>query len=278
MIDRGLQVMQKINFSDNRKDTGKCFMPLYAAAILLFILSIIPLKAHAEPDWQVALTVRSGVAYNRLVLGADSSATDGYDAIWDTYALLGGTVEAQFPHPEWGLAQQEFQRDILAHNTGTVIEWAMTVNSTLINGAFTVTWGLASIPQENALMLIDDSSGQQTDMRTNSSYNFIYTGPRSFRIAVTETSSCSRLPVRIAGGTTVYYPTLMDAYVAAGDGDTIELLSGTITGDYIINLNKPVTFSGGYNCSYTSQSGNTIINGNLQILSGSVSIENLLIQ
>ena len=153
---------------------------------LLMILCVMP-ETAAATDWEIAIKVQSGTAYNNLVLGADATATNGYDAVWETYALMGGTVEAYFPHAEWGLIHQEFHREIRAHNSGAAIEWPLTVNSSLTNANFTISWDLTSVPQDYPVFLIDQSTGQQTDMRSAGSYSFTYTGSRSFRIQLTET-------------------------------------------------------------------------------------------
>ncbi len=242
---------------------------------LLVILCIIPATAGAT-DWEIALKIQSGTAYNNLVLGADATATNGYDAIWETYALMGGTVEAYFPHPEWGLVHQEFHRDIRAHNSGAAIEWPLTVNSSLTNANFTISWDLTGVPQYYPAVLVDQSTGQQTNMRSAGSYSFTYTGIRSFSLQVTE--MCSTLPVRIAGAAPVYYNSLQDAYNAAASGDTIESRAEVLAGDLTFSLDKSVTLTGGYNCNYSSVSGSTTLNGTLTVSNGSASVENIIVQ
>jgi hypothetical protein len=242
----------------------------------LYVFCLFPHRASAAPDWQAEIIIQSGDASNRLVLGADSTATDGYDVIWDTYALMGGNIQAYFPHPEWGIAHQEFQRDIRAHSSGSDKEWSMTVSSTLISANFTITWNLASIPQDYSIVLIDDSNGQQTDMRSVSSYNFLYTDIHPFRVIVNE--SCSGLPVRIAGTTPVSYTSLQNAYNAAVNDNEIQIQNMVLTENVNMSDNKTVTIKGGYDCNYSARSGSTTINGTLTISNGSVSIEDVVVQ
>jgi len=256
------------------KKTNRPVQPLISV-VLLILLCVIPAPADAA-DWEITLKVQAGSAYNNLVIGADATASNGYDVIWETYALMGGKVEAYFPHPEWGLIHEEFHRDIRAHNSAAAIEWPLTVHSSLANTNFTISWGLAGIPQDYPAVLTDQSTGQQTDMRSAGSYSFTYTGTRSFRIQVTEI--CSTLPVRITGASPVYYSSLQDAYNSAVSGDTIESNAETLTGNLSINLNKSVTLTGGYNCDYSSLSGSTTLNGTLSVTNGSASIENIIIQ
>lgn len=260
-------------FDMNKNINGflKHMMSLY----LLIMLCIIPAAAVAA-DWEIAIKVQSGASYNKIVIGADSTATDGFDAIWDTYALMGGKVKAYLPHPEWGLHHKEFHRDIRAHNSTTPIEWPLTVTSSLSNSVFIISWNLAGVPQDYPAVFTDQSTGQQTDMRSAGSYSFTYNEARSFTVRVTE--MCSNLPVRIARAVPVYFSSLQDAYNSAVSGDTIESRAEVITGDLNVNLNKSVTLTGGYNCDYTRVTGSTTINGTLNLSSGSASIENIIIQ
>lgn len=159
---------------------------IFVLAILILFSISLENNIFAAPDWQVKLKVQSGNAYNNLILGTDSTATDGYDNIWDTYALLGGNLQAYFPHPEWNMAHTKFQRDIRAHAPGQTIEWQMTVEYTQTGSTFTISWDLSNLPSNYPIILIDDSTNQQIDMRGSDSYAFTYTGIRTFRIDVTE--------------------------------------------------------------------------------------------
>ncbi len=268
----------KHNIYRTLKDGDNAQWKYLILSVLLLTLVILPHKAASAPDWQVEINVSSGSSYNRLVLGADSTATNGYDAIWDTYALMGGDLEAYFPHPEWGLMHQDFHRDIRAHAVGTTIEWPMTVNSTLINAGFIISWDLSALPAGYPITLTDESTGQQTDMRSASSYNFTYTAMHSFSIDITESSSCANLPARIAGPVPAYHASIQEAYNAAGSGDTIQAHEAAFAGDLNINLNKSVVIKGGYDCDYATVTGTSSLNGNLKISNGSVSIENLVME
>ncbi len=75
-----------------------------------------------------------------------------------------------------------------------------------------------------------------------------------------------------------YFSTLQQAYNAASDGDTIQSQAQTLPENPNINLYKSVTLQGGYNCDYSTQTGKTILNGNMTISNGTVTIENFMIQ
>jgi hypothetical protein len=152
---------------------------------MLYILCFLPSEVDAQPDWQVTLRVEAGSGYNRLVLGADDTATDGYDDMWEVYAMLSGEIQVYFPHPEWNMSHEVFWRDIRTHAPGTTTEWLFVVESSLYDYEFTIKWDLSKVPESYSLVLIDDATGQEIDMRATASYSFFYTDARSFRVAVT---------------------------------------------------------------------------------------------
>ncbi|MBI5056388.1 MAG: hypothetical protein HZB61_07225 [Nitrospirae bacterium] len=250
------------------------FSVCFLAVVLFCALLILPSETKAAANWQVTLWVKAGAADNRLVLGADDTATDGYDSIWDTYALLGGGLEAYFSHPEWNIIHDVFQRDIRSHTPGASKTWSFVVNSTLADTNFTITWDASTVPANYPLSFFDSTAGQNADMHSTGFYNFAYSGTRTFQVTVTE---CN-LPVRIAGAIPNYFSTLQAAYNAAADGDTIQIMTTTLTEAIDMNLNKSVVLDGGYNCDFTTNTGTTILIGTMTISNGTVTIGNLILQ
>lgn len=80
------------------------------------------------------------------------------------------------------------------------------------------------------------------------------------------------LPVRIVGSSQ-YFSAMQDAYDNAMDLDSIESQYEILTGDIILDRPVAVTLEGGYDCSYSSVTGKTKVNGNVTITSGKVTIE-----
>lgn len=77
-------------------------------------------------------------------------------------------------------------------------------------------------------------------------------------------------PAKVAG---VYYNTLQAAYNGAAEGAAVQSQTTTFTGDLDINIdNKTVTIEGGYDCSYSTVTGMTTINGKMTISYGKVII------
>jgi probable HAF family extracellular repeat protein len=82
------------------------------------------------------------------------------------------------------------------------------------------------------------------------------------------------LPVHVDGGG--YYSSLQEAYTLAPITCTIMAQKGELPGDLTANLNKTVTLEGGYDSSYSGNSGQTtLIRGNLLIGTGSITVENI---
>src|SRR4030043_34457 len=91
---------------------------------MLYAFNFLPTNAYASAEWEVTLRVEAGGGYNELVLGADATATDGYDPVWEVYALLGGEIKAYFPHFDWPMVHQVFWRDIRAKAPGETAGWS----------------------------------------------------------------------------------------------------------------------------------------------------------
>ena len=159
---------------------------------MLSTLYLFHSNAYAAAEWEVALRVEAGGGHNDLILGADKTATDGYDPVWEVYAMLGGYLEAYFPHPEWNMVHDIFCRDIRARAPGKTTEWTFMADSSedetgtpyLYDYNYTISWDLSNIPDNYELFLTDVATAQQVDMRVDTSYSFQYTDSRTFKVSV----------------------------------------------------------------------------------------------
>ena len=96
------------------------------------------------------------------------------------------------------------------------------------------------------------------------------TGDTSCRISFTFVK-----PARVVGGND--YDSLQAAYDAANTGATILAREYTFLGDLTCNLVKNVTIKGGYNQTYTTQRGYSIIKGSVTVKKGHVTTDRLQI-
>ncbi len=83
--------------------------------------------------------------------------------------------------------------------------------------------------------------------------------------------------VRI-GDSQIYFSTLQAAYDAAPAGSTIKAWGTDFTENLNAITNKSVVLKGGYNSTYTNNSGYTTLHGVLTIGTGSLTVENLEIR
>ncbi|HDH04086.1 MAG TPA: hypothetical protein ENH01_00005 [Nitrospirae bacterium] len=79
-------------------------------------------------------------------------------------------------------------------------------------------------------------------------------------------------------GTSDYFFLLQTAYDNAVNPDLIKSHIATLTGDLNINAAKTVTIEGGYECDYATSTGDTTVNGNMNISDGEVTIMNLVLE
>jgi len=82
-------------------------------------------------------------------------------------------------------------------------------------------------------------------------------------------------PLRIYG-TANYYSTRQAAYDAASNGDIIECQEFEFTDDLNANLNKSVTFDGGYDCGFIPTTNKSTISANTTISDGVLTLGNII--
>ncbi|NVN92509.1 MAG: hypothetical protein HXX11_18195 [Desulfuromonadales bacterium] len=75
-----------------------------------------------------------------------------------------------------------------------------------------------------------------------------------------------------------YFNSINTAYQAAGASALIKACRVSLTENLLFNQGKTITLSGGYNSSYSDNSGLTTVNGTLTLASGSVSMGNFVIR
>ena len=119
---------------------------------------------------------------------------------------------------------------------------------------------------DHTIRIVTDATGTITE--SNEADN-------EYTRTITVSESCSNLPVRRGS---ISYSTLQDAYDEALDGDTIQSQAVVVGTDLNLNRNVSVTIKGGYDCDYSTNDQKSKVNGPVTIRSGTVTIENVIIQ
>ncbi len=88
--------------------------------------------------------------------------------------------------------------------------------------------------------------------------------------------------VRIAGAVPTYYASISTAYADAINNDVIQ--AQAITYGEMLNFNRndipglSVTLKGGYNETYSDNTGQTVVGGPLTIENGTVIVDNIVVK
>jgi len=89
---------------------------------------------------------------------------------------------------------------------------------------------------------------------------------------------CQNLPVRNNGTPPEYHLTPQEAYDTEGGSTIIQSQSELFTENISMDLDKTLSLQGGYNCDYSMNTGFTIINGNIMISNGTVTLGNFILK
>jgi hypothetical protein len=93
------------------------------------------------------------------------------------------------------------------------------------------------------------------------------------------TATFEALPyARISGIAPVYYPTLQDALDSAGAGDEVQARDLNFSENVLLDRPVPVSIQGGYQEGFGSLNGSTQIQGQLTVVSGSITVDRLVIR
>jgi hypothetical protein len=130
-----------------------------------------------------------------------------------------------------------------------------------------------TVTPDNGYQIVTVTGSTGCDVITMINPGIYRAGPVTANCTVTPTFSTNLMPVRIG---TTYYETLLKAYDKALSGDVIEAVATSFTGD--MKLDIAVTLQGGYNDTYETRTGNTVVVGNVTISMGSLVADRLTIQ
>lgn len=229
-----------------------------ASLLSSFLFSILLLThrdGFASEGWSLSLRL-TDLERNqyKLVAGADSSATDGFDNLYDFSALSAGpqgsaaqtslTTQVYFYHPDYAGAAQLLLQDIRSDNFTSSKNWQLTVSSDQI-GMFRWDWIIQARNscQQYGMTLTDVSDGRSVDLSSASSFDFSQNGSmRSFELTVNALGP--RLPINKPLG--LWSPrqgseSVFLSWLSEGTGITYRLFrSETSGGGYMSVTNTPI--------------------------------------
>ena len=143
--------------------------------IILAALLIGTAATTQAADWNLPLTVASGVTRTGVVIGISDKATNGYDNGYDAQnPFTDELISAYFSHPEWNLiksgkAVSSFYRDVRG---ATPQNYILTVKTTLT--PLTISWGSNIIPATLHATISDGST--TADMQKTTSFTYSPSG------------------------------------------------------------------------------------------------------
>jgi hypothetical protein len=164
---------------DNAGDLPSLVIPFKQARVY---------KRHSpkEEGWRVEVGLTSGGTHERLAsFGVSSGAEWGWDALdWRRPRGVGSRPEVYFEHRDWGERSGEFATDVRG-SVGEAESWPMRVRGVPGQKVELSFYGVSSVPEALAVVLLDDDRARSMDLRTSSGYQFMPSTPvSSFRIAV----------------------------------------------------------------------------------------------
>ncbi len=156
----------------------KTKITIIAAILWLSLYSPVP----AHESWQTDIKVSVLDAQNRFSLGQKIDATDGWNARYDVPALLFGDIMAYLVEPAGRKYWRKFRGSCDGHPC--IKTWDAVVESDLEGQIIKMEWNPSSFPAEMAISLIDESTGNVINMKTQTEYTYNNIGTRKFRVEV----------------------------------------------------------------------------------------------
>jgi hypothetical protein len=143
-------------------------------------------------------------------------------------------------------------------------------------GSDSVSLSGASLAASTPCTFSVNVKGTTSGLKTNTTGNVTSTEGGSGNMANASLTVDPAL-VRIAE-TLTSYATIQDAYLAATDGQTIQVQSGVFTESLVFSSPIAVKLRGGYDATFTNVTGTTQIAGSIVISDGSVDIDGIVIE
>jgi len=162
--------------------------------------------------------------------------------------------------------------------------------SVTISGNGSVNSNPAGIACTGGTCNADFTTSQSVDLTATPGGNYVFAGWTGGACDGTTTNPCTVIMnsptsitatftaqpfVKLPGGN---YASMMEAYIAATDGQTMQLRDQIFTENLDFNRAIQVKLDGGWNTDFTAVTGNTTINGTVTVTDGGITISNVIIQ
>uniref|UniRef100_A0A831U0T1 Squalene cyclase C-terminal domain-containing protein n=1 Tax=Geobacter metallireducens TaxID=28232 RepID=A0A831U0T1_GEOME len=156
-----------------------------------------------------------------------------------------------------------------------------SINLTASGGTPPYTWGLVSGSLPPGVGLTGTTGTISGSPESVGTYPFLYSVTDHTGIGVISNAriDVAMPPVKTTGTETRYFGTLQSAYdsVEAGPPVIAHIVSGTLTEELIFDRGVAILLSGGLDESFSSRTGETVIQGSLTIRDGEVTADSITI-
>jgi parallel beta-helix repeat protein len=172
----------------------------------------------------------------------------------------------------------EFRTDFY-YFSSEVADVDVSINSTA--GPWLNIWRMTGAdyrgPRDEALDISELAAGHRDVVFRFHYYNASYDWwwqIDDVRVIGTE---CTNPDIRIGDVSPAYYSSIQDAYIAAGDGDTIKIRHAIYDDSPVFNEDKSVILEGGYDCDFINNTGETILSGTFTVSNGAITVKNIIL-
>lgn len=262
--------------------TGSAVIPLYALTV-----------AKSGTGTGTVTSSPAGIDCGSACSGSyDSGTAVTLTANPGTYSTFSGWSGGGCSGP--GTCQVTMTGDISVTATFTMTPPAASFSSTTTTGAAPFYVSFTDTSTNGPSSWLWDFGDGGTSTAQNPSYNYKKAGTYTVTLTATNAggssqviqtdlvsvSACSNATVRLLrGGSPTDYTDLATAVGdAVADGDIVEAQALEFTGDLVFGNGVAVTLNGGYGCDYQTNPAATTVNGALTVTSGTLTVDNVIIQ
>lgn len=162
------------------------------ALLLTFTVAVGSATGAESPDWEINITAvtETGLG-NKISIGQNNSASNGFDGYFDTPARVEGDLQVYIDNSHWNEHVKKYWRDIKASDDFG--SWTFHISTKITNTDITLSWNNSKISSVSAVTLKNNDSGATVDMKSENSFTYSSTGPTTFTVTTTPNTIDSRI-------------------------------------------------------------------------------------